>query len=207
MTTETFLAFIVAATVLIIIPGPTNMVVVSSALRFGLIKSFWTVLGAALSHAVFFSITFTGLATILLTSAAIFEWIRWIGVGYLIWLGIRQWTSHISPMQGNGSQADVSAWSLLLQGFAVNTTNPKALVFYAAFFPPFVNPNSPVVPQLVLMAMVFIAIFVIVAAIHSFTAEKARTLMTDPRHVKLTNRIAGSFLIGAGVLLAAARDK
>lgn len=207
MTIETFLAFIAAATLLIIIPGPTNMVVVSSAMRFGLKMSLWTILGAALSHTIFFSISFAGLATILLASATVFEWIRWIGVGYMIWLGVRQWTSRVSPMQEGRSQAVVSAWSLLLQGFAVNTTNPKALVFYAAFFPPFVNPNSPIIPQLMLMALVFIAIFVIVAVIHGFAAAQARSLMTNPRQVKLTNRVAGSFLIGAGVLLAAARDK
>ncbi len=207
MTIETFLAFITAATVLIIIPGPTNMVVVSSALRCGFKRSLWTVLGAAVSHAVFFSITSAGLATVLLASASVFEWIRWIGVGYLIWLGIRQWTSSVSTMEEDGSQLVVSAWSLFLQGFAVNTTNPKALVFYAAFFPPFVNPNAPVVPQLILMALVFIIIFMILATTHSFAAAQARTLMTDPRHVKLTNRIAGSFLLGAGVLLAVVRDK
>lgn len=207
MTCEAFFAFFAAAIVLIVIPGPTNMVVVSSALQHGFKRSIWTIVGAAVSHAFFFSIAFAGLATVLLTSAALFEWIRWVGVGYLIWLGIQHWTSRIDPVPGDISDPVVSAGSLFLRGFAVNTTNPKALVFYAAFFPPFVDPHAPVIPQLTLMGVVFVGIFVVVAAVHSFAAARARGLMRNPRYTRLVNWVSGSFLIGAGVLLASVRSK
>lgn len=207
MTIESFLAFFTAATVLIIIPGPTNMVVVSSALQQGFKRSLWTVFGAAVSHTFFFSIALAGLTSVLLKSAVLFEWIRWIGVGYLLWLGIRQWTQQALPSMEVRTHSAASTWSLFLRGFAVNTTNPKALFFYAAFFPPFVDTSAPVIPQLILMGAVFVAIFIFVASVHGMLASRAQGMMKNTNHQRLVNRVSGSFLIGAGVLLASIRNK
>lgn len=202
MTLDIYLAFLVAATVLIIIPGPTNMVVVSSAMKAGFRQSLWTISGAAVSHAFFFSITSLGLATLLIASARFFEWLRWIGAGYLVWLGLRYWMASHVPREPRSARTAGRALSLFLQGFTVNTTNPKALVFYTAFFPPFINLRASVGPQLFLLGMTFVTIFISVAMAHAYGATRARELFRSPSLIRLQNRIAGSLLIGAGVFLA-----
>ena len=93
------------------------------------------------------------------------------------------------------------------KGFTVNTTNPNALIFYAAFFPPFLNPSVPVAPQLLVMGATFVSILIVVALIYALIADRSRTLFTTPKQRKTQSRISGSLLIGAGVLLATVRAK
>lgn len=202
MSIELYLSFVTAAVILIIIPGPTNMVVVSSSMKFGFKKSVWTVIGATASHTFFFAVTSLGIAAILLASAKVFELIKWIGVVYLIFHGIKLWISGDVQHETGKSESKTSASYLFLQGFAVNTTNPKALIFYSAFFPPFVNPASPAMPQLLLMGFTFITIFMLTALFHGYIADRAQAFFYKPRQIILQNRIAGSLLIGAGLLLA-----
>lgn len=204
MGAELYFAFVTAAIILIIIPGPTNMVIVSSAMKFGFKRSIWTMMGAALSHSLFFLITCLGVATLLLASAELFEFIRWVGVVYLIWLGVKLWMTKEVDFNGDKRQQAASPGSLFLQGFAVNTTNPKALIFYSAFFPPFVNPDAPVAPQLITMGITFVSIFILNALCHGYIANLARTFFQNPRRIMMQNWIAGTLLIGAGVLLAGA---
>ena len=102
---------------------------------------------------------------------------------------------------GSGPASD-RALSLFVQGFAVNTTNPKALVFYAAFFPPFINPDTAVGPQLFLMGTSFVLIFILVAMVHAYGAARARIIFSSSGFIKMQYRMAGSLLIVAGILLA-----
>ncbi len=202
MCLEVYFTFIASAFVLIIVPGPTNMVIVSSSMKHGFKSSIWTVAGAALSHTLFLSITCLGLAAVLLASAQIFEIIRWFGVLYLIWLGIKLLISKDTQFHTGNKPVKTSAHSLFLQGLTVNTTNPKALIFYSAFFPPFINPKLLVTPQLIILGSTFIMIFLIVALFHGYIADRIRILFSKPEHIILQNRISGVFLIGAGLLLA-----
>jgi homoserine/homoserine lactone efflux protein len=209
MTWNTYLAFIVAATVLIVMPGSTMMTVVSHAMQHGLRRSLFTIAGVSISHSMFFAITSLGVAALLMASAAVFQWIKWIGVLYLLWMGIRQWTSDPSlpEAQVDKPAADRSGWSLALQGFTVNTTNPNALVFYAAFFPPFLNPSVPAVPQLIVMGATFVSILVAVSFLYALIADRSRTLFNTPKQRQARNRISGSLLVGAGLLLATVHTK
>lgn len=204
MTLDVYLAFVVAATVLIVIPGPSLMVVVSHAMGVGLRPSWFTIFGVAASHTVFFLITALGLSAFLLSFAHIFIWIKWIGVAYLIWMGIKQWRAKPKPLEAKADETSKPWWSLFFQGFAITMTNPKALVFYAMFFPPFLNPANPVVPQLLIMGVTFLLILLLTCFLYALVAAQTRSWFSKPNHIRWQNRITGSLLIGAGVLLATA---
>ncbi len=206
MTFELYIAFVTTAVIIIVVPGPTNMVVVSNSMKFGFRKSLWTVLGAACSHSSFFCVTTLGLAAILLTSAHVLEVLKWFGAVYLVWMGVRLWMAKEAEDEIGDGRYMATARSLFTQGFLVNTTNPKALAFYAAFFPPFVNPSLPALPQLLMMGATFVAIFLIVAILHGLAADRVRAMFQTRRSQRVWNRMAGSFLIGAGLLLATKKN-
>ena len=205
MSIDLYLGFLSASILLIIAPGPTNMVIVSHCLKFGFRRSIWAILGAALSHTLFFLLTCLGIATILFASAQVFQVIRWMGVIYLIGWGIWLWRLPDEYPAIDHQQPHMSGRSMFLQGFAVNATNPKALVFYSAFFPPFIDPNNSIVPQLLLLGVTFVSLFIIIAALHGYVADRIRHRWVNSRWMRSPNRIAGSLLIGAGVLLAAVK--
>ena len=208
MTPEVYIAFVAAAALLIAAPGPSVMLIVSHAMGSGLKRSLFTIAGEATSHALLISITTLGLAPILMTSAQIFGWLKWIGAAYLIWMGIRQWRNNINIKTATGkSQMQASRWSCFFQGFTVNTTNPKALVFYAAFFPPFLSSKMAVIPQLIILGLTFLAIFLIISFFYALLADRTRALYKHSKHVRIQNRITGGLLVGAGVVLAAIKNK
>ncbi len=206
MTPEVYIAFVVAAAILIVAPGPSVMLIVSHAMGPGLKRSLFTIAGEATSHALFISIATLGLAPVLMASAKIFGWLKWIGAAYLIWMGIRQWRANARSATCN-SQTQGSKWSCFFQGFTVNTTNPKALVFYAAFFPPFLSSKMAVIPQLIILGLTFLAIFVIISFFYALLADRTRALYKNPKHIRLQNRITGGLLVSAGVALAAIKNK
>lgn len=202
MSIETYLAFILASFVLIIIPGPTNMVVVSSSILYGFKSSLWTVAGAALSHTLFFVVASAGLAAILMASAQVFIVLKWFGVCYLVWLGLTQILSK-EPRAGSiANKNRESIGSLFLRGITVNSTNPKALVFYSTFFPPFINPNLSLLQQLLILGTTFVTIFIAVAAFHAWSAEKLGGVFRSGSKLRLVKKTSGAILVGAGVLLA-----
>lgn len=202
MPIETYLAFILASFVLIIVPGPTNMVVVSSSILYGFRRSLWTIAGAAVSHTLFFIVASAGLAAILMASAQVFIILKWFGVCYLIWLGLTQIFSkelQVGPAAGNNRE---SISSLFLRGITVNSTNPKALVFYSTFFPPFIDPNLNLLPQLLILGTTFVTIFIAVAAVHAWSAEKLGGIFRSGSKLSVVKKTSGAVLVGAGVLLA-----
>lgn len=202
MLIETYLAFILASFVLIIIPGPTNMVVVSSSILYGFRRSLWTVAGAALSHTLFFVIASAGLAAILMASAQVFIILKWFGVCYLVWLGLTQIFSNEARVGISDGHHRESTGSLFLRGITVNSTNPKALVFYSTFFPPFIDPNVSLLPQLLVLGTTFVTIFVTVAALHAWSAEKLGGVFRSDSKLGIVKKTSGAILVGAGALLA-----
>ncbi len=202
MPIETYLAFILASFVLIIVPGPTNMVVVSSSILYGFRRSLWTIAGAAVSHTLFFIVASAGLAAILMASAQVFIILKWFGVCYLVWLGLTQIFSkelQVGAAAGNNRE---SISSLFLRGITVNSTNPKALVFYSTFFPPFIDPNLNLLPQLLILGTTFVTIFIAVAAVHAWSAEKLGGIFRSGSKLSVVKKTSGAVLVGAGVLLA-----
>jgi threonine/homoserine/homoserine lactone efflux protein len=134
--------------------------------------------------------------------AASFDWLRWVGVAYLVWLGVAAWRAPTADLTHTAPQAR-SARVIFMRGFLVGLTNPKTLLFYGAFFPQFVTPGPDAPQQLLLLAATFLAIAIVMDGTWAALAGRLRVLLT--LHARLRNRITGGLLVGAGVGLAFAR--
>ncbi|MCG8409245.1 MAG: LysE family translocator [Phycisphaerales bacterium] len=200
MFVDHYFSFVFAAITLILIPGPTNLVVLTTGINFGFSRSLWAVAGAAFSHACLLIVASMGLAAVLAVSAVAFECIRWVGVAYLIWLGLRQWWQ-ADIDHTKGSTRERSAVQHLLEGFLTNTTNPKALLFYGAFFPPFIKPDQSFASQFALLGVTFVSIFIVVAVIHGYVGSRLSRI-PGKGFRRWQRRVSGSFLVGSGLLLA-----
>lgn len=204
MNLELYLAFVVATTVLIVIPGPNVALIVAHSVSFGTRRGLVTVAGTQCAQAIQVAVTAIGMTSLMLLLSQWFEWLRWIGVAYLLYLGIRQWRRSFAPPAGPAPAAG-SARPLFWQGFFVAMTNPKTLFFYAAFFPQFVDPTRPFAGQMVLLGLTYLAIATVLDGGYAIAAGKARAWFGDARRMRWQSRISGSLLIGAGLGLALAR--
>ncbi len=205
MNSTLYLAFVIAATLLILAPGPSVAVVVAHGVSFGWRRALSTIAGEALAHFAFIFITALGISSTLLAFAGAFTVLKWAGAVYLVALGVRQWFAAPVALDMDAPASHGAPAALFWQGFVVTMTNPKAIVFYAAFFTPFLDPARALAPQFVLLGATFLTIFVCASAGYAGLAARVRRWFTDPRHGRWANRASGSLLIGAGVGLAAVR--
>lgn len=187
---------------LIAIPGPNVMLITSHALASGPRAGLWTVAGTGAAQVCQLLITALGLTSLLLVLSGAFEALRWAGVAYLVYLGLRQFRaapdgSH--PMARRGR-------SLFWQGFWVSWANPKTLLFFAAFFPQFIDPALPAGPQLVLLCITFQTIAILIDGGYALLAgrigRRLRNGLGSERGTRLRNRLTGGLLLGAGLGLA-----
>jgi threonine/homoserine/homoserine lactone efflux protein len=148
------------------------------------------------------ALTVAGAAAALNVLAASFDWLRWLGVAYLIWLGIAAWRAPVANLADTKPQAR-SARTIFANGFLVGLTNPKTLLFYGAFFPQFITPGPNAGEQLLLLAVTFLVVAVVCDSLWAILAGRLRVLLVA--HTRLRNRLTGGLLIGAGVGLAMAR--
>lgn len=204
MSLEIWLAYVVATTILLIIPGPTIMLVVAYALGQGKRTAPWTVAGVGLGDSVAMIAAFAGLGAILSASAMAFDILKYGGAAYLIWLGYKMWRAKPDPAALLAVEAgEFRGWRLFGHAFVVTALNPKGMVFFVAFVPQFLNATAPLLPQLVIMGSTFVVLGVLNAAIYALAAGYARERIANARTLKLVNRVGGGFLIGAGLLTAA----
>lgn len=198
-----YLAFVAATTALILLPGPNIMMIVSNSIAYGPRRGLATVAGTSSAMAVFLALTTLGMTSLVVAASDWFEWLRWAGAAYLVWLGIRQWRA--APVQSVSAGAPAPLSRVFWQGFAVSATNPKVLLFYAAFLPQFVDPGAAVLPQMILLSVTFLVIAAGLDSGFALAAGRVRRLFADPRYGRLQNRITGSLMVGAGLWLALAR--
>ena len=205
MSFELWLAFAVASAVLLAVPGPTVMLVVSYALGRGSRSGWATVPGVALGDFTAMTVSLLGAGAVLAASATLFTLLKLFGAAYLVWLGIKLWRAEPTPdaigtaATGNGNR------TMFWNAYVVTALNPKSVVFFTAFVPQFVVTDQPLLPQFVLLEATFLALATIGAAIWAVMAGQMRARFRRPSTLRLVNRIGGSFLIGAGVLTAVAR--
>lgn len=204
MNLELYLAFVAATVVLILLPGPNVALIVANSLSYGARRALLTVAGIASAMALQLTITAIGMTSLLLVLAEWFEWLRWLGVAYLLYLGIRAWRAPATDPDVAASAAR-SGRRLFWQGFLVSATNPKVLLFYAAFFPQFIDPAGPLVQQLGLLSVTFVAIALVLDSGFALAAGRIRVWLEDATAARLRNRLTGGLLIGAGLGLALAR--
>jgi threonine/homoserine/homoserine lactone efflux protein len=205
MSLEIWIAFVAASSVLLMVPGPTVILVVSYALGYGRSSGWATVPGVALGDFTAMTVSLLGAGAILAASATLFMVLKLIGAAYLIWIGIQLWRSKpelSGVLQMNGS---ASLWSMFVNAFTVTALNPKGIVFFVAFVPQFVDPSAPALPQFALLLVTFVALAAINVTVWALLAGQFQASFKNPDTLRTTNRIGASFLIGAGVLTAAYR--
>ena len=199
-----YLAFVLATTVLILIPGPNVSLIVANSIAYGMRYGLLTVAGTSAAIVVQLGLTALGLTAVLGTLAGWFDWLRWLGVGYLLYLGVRQWRAPpvdltLIPPQRRSVRA------IAVRGFLISLTNPKTLLFYGAFFPQFLTPEQPLGPQVALLCASFLAIAVALDSAWALAAGRARRVLA--MRGRLRNRLSGGLLIGAGIGLALAHKR
>jgi threonine/homoserine/homoserine lactone efflux protein len=201
MSFETWAAFVAASAILLVIPGPTILLVLSYALGRGWRIAAPVAAGVALGDFTAMTLSMLGLGVLLAQSAALFTVLKWIGAAYLVWLGIKLWragaTLEAEPRTDAGSRARMMAHAWL-----VTTLNPKSLIFFVAFLPQFIDPTRPFWPQMAIFEATFVTLAFLNAFGYAILGARARRLATSPRALRLVNRAGGTALIGAGAAAA-----
>jgi threonine/homoserine/homoserine lactone efflux protein len=200
MSLEAWLAFSIASAVLVIIPGPTVLLVVSYALGQGWRSALPTAVGVALGDFTAMTLSMLGLGAILQASATLYLILKWLGAVYLIWLGIRLWRSgatvNITPKLATTNQS-----TMLMHAWFVTALNPKSLTFFIAFLPQFMDQANDFWIQMIIFEITFLSLAFANALFYALTASHARSLIGSPRIIRLFNRTGGALLAGAGLTL------
>lgn len=202
MSLELCLAFVAATVVLILIPGPNVALILANSLAHGARTGLLTVAGTSAAMVLQLAATVAGTSAVLAVLADWFEWLRWIGVAYLVFLGVQAW--RVPPVQLSEVPAQPrSRRTVFVRGFLVSLTNPKTLLFYGAFLPQFVTPGADLTAELALLAATFLVLAVVLDSAWALLAARLRgAVALDGR---LLNRLTGGLLIGAAAGLALAR--
>jgi len=201
---QLYLAFVLATCILMLIPGPNVALIVANSVAYGTRYGLVTMAGTSSAMIVQLAFTVFGMTTLLGTLGVWFEWIRWIGVAYLVYLGVRQWLAKPTDLTQIKPQPR-SARAIFARGFLVSLTNPKTLLFYGAFFPQFITANERPDGQVRLLAATFLLIAIVIDGAWATLAGRLRGVLAT--RGRLRNRLSGSLLIGAGVGLALARKR
>jgi threonine/homoserine/homoserine lactone efflux protein len=204
MNIETWLAFTAASTVLIVIPGPTILLVVSYALGQGWRTALPMAAGVALGDFTAMTVSLLGLGALLATSATVFTILKWAGAAYLVWLGIKLWRSG-GTLDAKPRMDAASSLRMLCHAWLVTALNPKGLTFFIAFLPQFIDPQLPLAPQVGVFGATFLVLAFANAVTYALIASRARTVVRSPRAMGLFNKAGGSLLIGAGIATVAVR--
>ncbi len=200
-----YLTFIVACVAILLVPGPTVTVIVANSLRAGAAAGLMTVAGTQVGLALMLAVLAAGLTTIVATMGAVFDIVRLIGAAYLIWLGVKLWRSDgrlaARPNDGSGRRSPAG---FARQGFLVVWANPKALLFFGAFIPQFIDPVGDALAQVLLLGLTFMVLATLLDGAYAVAAGKTGALLARGR-VRLVERISGSCLVAGGLWLAFAR--
>ncbi|MBV8765929.1 MAG: LysE family translocator [Hyphomicrobiales bacterium] len=204
MTLATFIAFLVASGILVLIPGPTVLLVVSYALGQGLRAALPIAIGVALGDFTAMTWSMLGLGALLAASGSVFTLLKWAGGAYLIWLGIKLWRAG-GAFDAAPRRDTAAPLRMLAHAFLVTALNPKSLTFFIAFLPQFIDRNADFLTQMLIFEASFLVLAFTNALGYALVASRARTLMRNPRAVAFANRVGGSLLIGAGIAAVSLR--
>lgn len=200
---QTWLTFVAASIALLLIPGPTVLLVLSYTISQGKRVALATVAGVALGDLLAMSASLAGLGALVLASATLFTALKWIGAAYLIYLGVKLFRGASTASLGeieNVSQA--SATNVFGHATAVTALNPKSIVFFIAFVPQFIVVENPLLPQFSILVITFVTLAAINALAYALLADKLRTKISRPSVLTWFSRFGGTALIAMGVATA-----
>ena len=199
MDLDTWLIYLVAATGLSLSPGPNGLLALTHGALHGRRKALYTIFGGAVGFVAVIALSMFGIGALLATSVAWLVVMKWVGGAYLVWLGIEVWRSPPIGLEISSSTEPRAGGSLFRQGALSALTNPKALLFFAAFLPQFIDPARSLVVQFMIMAGTFAAIEI---ATEWFIASMAHRISPWLGRVgRRFNRICGGVFVAIGVAL------
>ncbi|MEH6457947.1 MAG: LysE family translocator [Cocleimonas sp.] len=204
---ETLILFLITTFVVVISPGPAAIAVTAESASNGFKRSFLVILGIAIANVIFFILSATGITALMIASHTLFTIIKWVGVAYLLYLGLSAIFSHAGPLSINPSnKKKVSGYKVFLRGFVLELSNPKALLYFSALLPQFINISDPIFPQLTLLCLITIFIDLFCYSLYGYLGAKSVSVGISPSMIKLINRTAGGMLIFAGVKMASVKS-
>lgn len=206
MTSSTYLLYLAAVALLVLSPGPTMLMCITTALNHGPRKAVTGVAGSVTAVLGVMLLSAMGLGALLAASETAFTVAKVVGAAYLIWLGIKTFRSDAPALDTSANAEKSSGRSFFLRGFLIGASNPKALLFFAAFFPQFLNPNLPFVPQFAILALTFMACEFTVLTAYALGVSRIAPLLRQSGPVRWINRICGGlFTVMGGLLLLTRR--
>ncbi|MBX3659405.1 MAG: LysE family translocator [Ramlibacter sp.] len=207
MTLSTYLLYVAAVALLILTPGPTMLMCVTNAVNHGPRRAMTSVAGAVTAILCVMGLSAMGLGALLAASETAFTTAKLAGAAYLIWLGVRTFRSESLTLEFTQGSPRQRTRSFYLQGFLVGASNPKAVLFFAAFFPQFLNPAAPVLPQFTLLALTFMAFELTVLTLCALGVSRLVPVLRSSTAVRWVNRVCGGlFTLMGGLLLLTRRN-
>lgn len=205
MSVEIWLSFVAASTALLLIPGPTVLLVLSYALSKGRSVALATAGGVALGDFIAMSASLAGLGALVLTSATLFVALKWIGAVYLVWLGVRLIRSAPDAALRVPSRTDVTVGHVFGHATMVTALNPKSIAFFIAFVPQFLTPDAPLLPQFAILIATFVGLAALNSLAYALLADHLRRLLNRPDIICWITRAGGAALVTMGVVTATLR--
>jgi threonine/homoserine/homoserine lactone efflux protein len=206
MTLTNYLLYLAAVALLVLSPGPTMLTCITTAVNHGPRKAMASASGSVSAVLGVMLLSALGLGALLAASEVAFTVAKVAGAAYLVWLGIKTFRNHAAAVQVKPEETDLARRSFFIRGFLVGASNPKALLFFAAFFPQFLNPAAAFAPQFAILALTFVAFELSVLTLCSLGVSRIAPLLRSSHAVRWVNRVSGGlFTLMGGLLLLTRR--
>jgi threonine/homoserine/homoserine lactone efflux protein len=201
MTVETWWLYLGAIVLIACTPGPNVLYVTTRSIQYGLRASAATMVGCLLALVLMLVGSVAGLSALLVTLPMAFDILRYLGAAYLIWLGIQTWRAPDEPEDAGAVASEASLVGTFRGGFLVGISNPKLLIFAAAFFPQFITPNEPWLPQFTLLVVTFVAVELAFYVVYALSGRRLAAHLVRGVWRQRLNRVSGVIFAGFGVAL------
>ncbi len=198
-----FITFVITSVALIVVPGPNVLVIVSTSISYGSKRGLQTVMGTSSAMVIQLIVAAIGTTWFVESIAEGFEWLRWFGVAYLVYLGVTHILSLVK--EETGGEENNSGTGTFARGFIVSLTNPKTILFFSAFLPQFISPNGDYMAQVIILSITFLILATFLDGMYALTASRLRDFIQGNRVQKIQNGVSGLLYLCAGAWLAAMR--
>lgn len=199
-----WLTFFAASWAISLSPGPGAVAAMGAGVNHGFARGYWLTLGLVLGIVTQLTIVGVGVGALMAASAMAFAVVKWLGVAYLLWLGLQQWRAPVRTLQAiDGERRLVARRALVLRGWGLNAVNPKGTAFMLAVVPQFIDPARPLALQYAVIGATLVFTDLVVMAGYTALASRVLAVLKSPRQVRAMNRLFGSLFVVAAALLAA----
>jgi homoserine/homoserine lactone efflux protein len=205
MELSVWVTYFITTIVLSLSPGPGVFSSISSGLNHGFRLGLWNGVGMQVANLLMVVVVALGLGTILIASETLFTAVKWLGVAYLIYLGIVTWRAVPRAFEEDKDDKAQTVREVFMRGFWVNATNPKGIIFFAAILPQFIDMARPQLQQYAILAATTFAVDIVIMMGYTALAAKVLRVMREPRHLRWVNRGIGGAFVAAGLALASFR--